>query len=97
MNCAQVSAVNSFAIPPSLPLAVLRARFIALGVRSDPLCAGSLLDRYLTFDGFLQHGPWLAALQRAGWDTEPVASRYPGLLTLAREAWPMARIGAIGE
>jgi hypothetical protein len=76
---------------------VLRARYAAEDVQPQPALAGSLLDRYLDFEGFLEHGPWLAALHRAGWDTEPVASRHPGLIKLALEAWPAARIGVAEE
>jgi len=82
------------ALPPSLPLAVLRARYEAEQVRLVPTGMGTLLDRYLDFEGFLEHGPWLAALHRSGWDTEPVATLYPGLIGLALEAWPTARAGA---
>jgi hypothetical protein len=84
--------MNRYPMPPSLPLAELRERYFALAVNETQPGAGSLLERYLSFEGFLQHGPWLAALQRAGWDTEPIASRCPGLIALALEAWPQARM-----
>jgi len=97
MNTTQERNVNPYPLPPSIPLAELRRRHLAVAASCADAGSGTLLDRVRDFDRFLQHGPWLAALHRAGWDTEPVASLCPGLIDLACEAWPGARMSSSGD
>jgi hypothetical protein len=83
-------------IPPKIDTKDLQRRYDALGPLRELPGERTFFGRCASFESFLDYGPSLAQFARAGnvtaedWQSapEPHRSQWPGLVSLASEAWP---------